>query len=121
VGVSSWDLTVDLTCEFPEPCKSTTKAYLNVPVWDGTPPSTPELEKAAAAIAKHWGGPGKGTVMVHCAHGRGRSCMVACAGLVKAGHVNTWEEAFEVVKRGRPCCKLNAGMRRGLADWAKTQ
>ena len=120
---------MDLTCEFPEPCLDTTTTYVNCPVWDGTPPSSAQLERAATAIAKGWshatakGGKVefKGTVMVHCAHGRGRSCMVACAGLVKAGYCDTWEEAFDVVVKGRSCCKLNGRMRKGLTEWMKTQ
>jgi rhodanese-related sulfurtransferase len=123
--VKKWDLTVDITCEFTESCLDTTTKYVNIPVWDGTPPSTAQIEEAATAVANAWKHDKKtdkftGTVMVHCAHGRGRSCMISCAGLVKAGYCATWEEAFEVVKKGRSCVKLNSSMRKGLDAWVKS-
>lgn len=109
-----WAATIDLTCEFPEGCAGSTERYLLLRCWDGVPPSPEQLERAAAfAVAAHE----DGHVMVHCAHGRGRSTTTMCACLVKAGLHSTWEKAFEAIKRKRNVCKLNRKMRSALTAW----
>ena len=123
-GPSRWEVTVDLTSEFPEMCISTTGIYVNSPVWDGTPPTIENIERCAEAISRGWRGSKKkvgrgGDVMIHCAHGRGRRCLIACAGLVKSGRASDWREGFEIVQRGRRVCKLNQGMRDALERWQK--
>lgn len=108
-----WGGIIDLTVEFPERMK--TQSYLSIATWDGVPAVPEQLEEAAnfAVQARK-----KGDVMVHCAHGRGRSTTVMCACLVKAGLYPTWQEAFEKgIKPGRPVCKLNALMRKALTSW----
>jgi len=108
-----WSGIIDLTVEFPEKMK--TKSYLSVPTWDGVPATPEQLEEAAIFGVEARKG---GDVMVHCAHGRGRSTTVMCACLVKAGLYETWQEAFEKgVKPGRACCKLNGLMRKALTAW----
>jgi len=110
-----WGGVVDLTVEFPESCWSRTKSYLSAPTWDGVPLSKADLEAAAtfAIEAKK-----DGDVMVHCAHGRGRSTTVMCACLVKAGIYDNWKDAFEKgIKPQRPVCKLNKRMRENLTEW----
>jgi len=89
-----WSCVVDLTVEFPELCRAQTESYVHVPLWDGNPPTPELLEHAAstAAAALKKGGSG---VLVHCAHGVGRSTTVMCACLVRVGKFSTWEEAFE--------------------------
>jgi len=108
----TWGGILDLTAEFPESCKS--RNYLNIKCWDGTPPSPADIDRAATfgAMARK-----EGNVMVHCAHGRGRStcCMVAC--LVKAGVYKNVEEAFKGCKPHRPVIKLNGRMKRALEEW----
>jgi len=108
-----WGGIVDLTVEFPE--RMTTKSYLSIPTWDGVPATPSQLEEAAVfAVEAHK----KGDVMVHCAHGRGRSTTVMCACLVKAGLYPTWQEAFEKgIKPGRAVCKLNSLMKKALTAW----
>lgn len=108
-----WGGVVDLTVEFPERMK--TKSYLLVATWDGVPATPAQLENAAtfAVEARK-----QGDVMVHCAHGRGRSTTVMCACLVKAGLFPTWQEAFEKgIKPGRSVCKLNGLMKKALTAW----
>mmetsp|Transcript_101768 Transcript_101768/g.287017 ORF Transcript_101768/g.287017 Transcript_101768/m.287017 type:complete len:299 (+) Transcript_101768:151-1047(+) len=109
-----WAGTVDLTCEFPEGCAKTTERYLLLRCWDGVPPPPPLLERAAlfAVNARAYG-----DVMVHCAHGRGRSTTVMCACLVKAGLYTSWEAALEAIRSKRQVVKLNRSMRSALAAW----
>jgi len=112
-----WAGVIDLTTEFPESTIDRTRAYFSIPTWDGVPASPDQIEEAAnfAVAVKQGGG---GDVLVHCAHGRGRSTTVMCACLVKAGLFPTWEEAMDRgVKPRRPCCKLNGRMRENLTAW----
>ena len=108
-----WGGVVDLTVEFPESCVA--RHYLAAPTWDGVPLAPADLEHAATFAVE---ASKDGDVLVHCAHGRGRSTTVMCAALVKAGLFPTWEEAFEKgIKPYRPVCKLNRRMRQNLAAW----
>jgi len=114
-----WAATIDLTCEFPEGCIDSTSRYLLLRCWDGVPPTAAELEEAAvfAAMAASDHANGTKHIMVHCAHGRGRSTTVMLACLVRAGLYRDWQSAFEAVKRKRPVCRLNSKMREALAAW----
>jgi protein-tyrosine phosphatase len=118
-----WAAIIDLTVEFPETCIDRTRAYLSLPTWDGVPATPEQLEEAASfavlAMASSSNGNGQGCdILVHCAHGRGRSTTVMCACLVKAGLFRTWQEAFEQgIQPKRPVCKLNRRMRQNLTKW----
>lgn len=110
-----WGGIIDLTVEFPERCIDRSQLYLSCPTWDGVPATPAQLEECAtfAVEARK-----KGDVIVHCAHGRGRSTTVMCACLVKAGLYKTWQEAFEQgIKPKRSVCKLNGLMKRALLRW----
>eukprot|EP00968_Pinguiococcus_pyrenoidosus_P021602 scaffold2850_cov235-Pinguiococcus_pyrenoidosus.AAC.15 len=112
----AWAGVLDLTVEFPENCIGQTMAYKLVPVWDGTPPTPQQLEEAAEfCVAAR----ARGKVLVHCAHGRGRSTCCMVAALTKAGAFATWEDAFDACKKKRPVVKLNSKMRRALKAWAE--
>jgi hypothetical protein len=112
----NWAGVIDLTVEFPESTIHRTKSYLSLPTWDGVPASPAQLEEGATfAVAAHETG---GDVLIHCAHGRGRSTTLMCAALVKAGVYPTWEEALEQgIQPARPVCKLNRRMRQALTEW----
>jgi protein-tyrosine phosphatase len=113
-----WAGIIDLTVEFPEACFDRSQSYLLCPTWDGVPANPDKLEEAAnfAVEARK-----KGHVLIHCAHGRGRSTTVMCAALVRAGLFPTWQEAFEKgIKPARPVCKLNTMMKKALAEWQET-
>ena len=83
-------------------------------MWDGVPPSPDQLEESAT-FAVH--SKKDGDILIHCAHGRGRSTTVMCAALVKYGLYSSWQEAFDAVKPGRPVVKLNAKMKDALTRW----
>ena len=121
---TDWVAVIDLTVEFPESTFTRTSAYLSIPTWDGVPASPAQLDEGATfavnAIQHHQGddGGGAGNVLVHCAHGRGRSTTMMCACLVKAGLYANWQEAFEKgIKPGRSVCKLNRRMQEALTQW----
>lgn len=125
-----WAGIVDLTVEFPEKCRPDTMRYLCLPTWDGVPCSPEQLEKAAIfcieareewARRKEKGAvKGEPQILIHCAHGRGRSTTVMCAALIKMGLYSNYEDALEKgIKPGRPCCKLNKMMRTNLAEWQR--
>lgn len=112
-----WACIIDLTTEFEEKCINRTKTYKLVATWDGVPATPAQLEESASFAVnarKQYGG----DVLVHCAHGRGRSTTVMCACLVKAGLFSSWDAAFEKgIKPYRPVAKLNRRMRQNLAEW----
>lgn len=124
-----WAGIIDLTVEFPERCRDNTLRYLCLPTWDGVPCSPEQLEKAANFVVdakEYWmnmkeKGEVEGDephILIHCAHGRGRSTTVMCAAMVKMGMYANFEEALEKgIKPGRPVCKLNAMMRKNLTEW----
>jgi protein-tyrosine phosphatase len=126
-----WAGIVDLTVEFPERCRERTLRYLCLPTWDGVPCTPDQLEKAATFCVEsreEWNRLRKTggvedvepRILVHCAHGRGRSTTVMCAALVKMGLFPNYIEALERgIQPGRPCCKLNAMMRANLAEWQR--
>ena len=105
---------MDLTCELPERLINLTDQYKLVPVWDGTPPSIDLIESAAQFCVANRK---NGHVLIHCAHGRGRSTTVFVAALVKAQKFNHWRDAFDATKLRRPAVKLNAKMRKALDAW----
>ena len=91
-----------------------TGEYLLLPCWDGVPPTPAQIEQAAQLAAQ---GSRDGDVMVHCAHGRGRSTCVMVACLVAAGLFADWEAAFAACKAKRKVVSLNKKMRRALTEW----
>jgi hypothetical protein len=115
LGNRRWACTIDLTVEFTEGCRDTSDTYLLLPCWDGVPPSPKGIERAARLAAE---ASLRGDIMVHCAHGRGRSTCVMVACLVKAGLFSRWEDAYEECRKRRKGVKLNGKMRRALDDWA---
>jgi hypothetical protein len=111
--VTQWAAVIDLTVEFPE--TAITDHYLSIPTWDGVPATPAQLEQGATFAVQHMN---QGPILVHCAHGRGRSTTMMCACLVKANLYPDWQEAFEKgVKPGRNVCKLNRRMKQALAAW----
>lgn len=104
---------LDLTCELPR--RVAAAHYRCVPTWDGTGLSDEGLRDAVAwAVQQRAAGR---RLLVHCAHGRGRSTTALVAALVEAGHFATWEDAFAHV-RERRYVRLNDEQRAALDRWA---
>lgn len=115
----TWSGIIDLTCEFPESARSLdADSYLLLRCWDGVPPTPEQLELAAEFAVRRRA---KGHVIVHCAHGRGRSTTAMCACLVKAGVCKTWQEALSMIQSKRKVCRLNSKMRVALEAWQAAQ
>ena len=112
----TWAAVIDLTVEFPESCRDVTDEYMLVACWDGVPPAPLDIERAARFAAS---AAVRGDVLVHCAHGRGRSTCVMVACLVRAGLFPTWRDAFEACAKRRKGIKLNQKMRNALDAWEK--
>jgi len=123
-----WAGVIDATSEFPERCRTTTKRYLCLPTWDGVPATPKQLETAARFVVEardNWKSlaekgevEGEPHVLIHCAHGRGRSTTIMCAAMVKLGMYPSYEEALEKgIRPARPVCKLNKMMRDALSEW----
>lgn len=108
VGVPA---VVDLTCELPR--RTADGPYLCLPTWDVTVPEPAAVDQAVAWIlARRAEGH---TVLVHCAHGRGRSTHVMLAALVEAGLHASWTEALDHVRSRRPEVRLSSGQAAALA------
>lgn len=109
-----WPAIVDLTCELPR--VGPASSYLCLPTWDVTVPLDQAVDEGVAFILEclERGEP----VLVHCAHGRGRSTMVMLAALVEADLHPTWPEALEHVRRVRPHVRLSAGQTAALDRWS---
>jgi protein-tyrosine phosphatase len=108
-----WEAVVDLTCELPRRCPAA--HYLNLPTWDGVV-RVEDVALAAEFIARH---AKNGHVLIHCAHGVGRSSTVARAGLVASGHFNDVGAALERIREHRPVCKTSPHFEHVLAKWTQ--
>ncbi|KAK2080810.1 hypothetical protein QBZ16_000664 [Prototheca wickerhamii] len=108
---------LDVTCELPLQVQP--PAYLSIPVWDTHCPTPAQLD-AAVLWAERQVAAGR-TVLVHCAHGHGRSAAVLAAILIARGVAETPEEAEALMRAQRPRVKLNARQRRGVELWARSR
>jgi hypothetical protein len=122
VGFSTENLAViDVTCELPRASclRAASVAYLNIPAWDGTPPTVAQIQAACVwGASLHRAGH---RVLVHCAFGIGRSATMGCALLVALGIAPTWHAAFEVIRTKRPGVRLNRLYRKALDEWTTSQ
>lgn len=106
---------VDVTAELPASARGL--AYRCLPVWDTTAPTSAQLAGAAAWVREQRA-LGR-AVLVHCAHGHGRSCVVLCALLVAAGVAADEHEAFAMVVAQRRLARLNAHQTPGMVEYLR--
>jgi hypothetical protein len=87
LNIGLWGIVVDLTVEFPEELVVADSGnYVLIRCWDGVPPLPSQLEIAAQKCAAYLSKSTSGDtlpIMIHCAHGRGRSTCTMCACLVR--------------------------------------
>ena len=107
-----WVAIVDITNELPRMGKS--EKYLNIQSWDGCPPTVEDIQRAVEFVKG-----AKKPVLIHCAHGKGRSATVACAVASAVGSFKSLDEAIAACKRIRPQTSINLRMRARLSDWSK--
>ncbi|GAB4820623.1 hypothetical protein N2152v2_007669 [Parachlorella kessleri] len=106
---------LDVTCELP--LQVIPPAYLCLPVWDTHGPTPRLIEKGV-----QWAGEMRAAgrpVLVHCAHGHGRSATVLCAILMAEGQASSIDEAEALLMAKRPRVKLNERQRNALTKWLK--
>jgi len=58
-------------------------------------------------------------VLVHCAHGHGRSAAMLCAILIEEGKARSVKDAEALIKKQRPRVRLNRNQNDGLSSWFK--
>jgi protein-tyrosine phosphatase len=110
---------IDLTNEIPRIQQEEEGVlYLNYPTYDTTPPLVKDMKDAIEEIRKL--NLKEGSILVHCAYGRGRSCCMLVALLVGLNIYSTWESAFEEIKKKRPNVRLSPEMREELKKMNKT-
>lgn len=111
----SWGVVVDLTCEWSEGVKQR-ESYVSLPLWDGTPPNADQIEEIVGKTleAKKTC---DGDILVHCAHGRGRSACLMVALLVKARLFKNYKDAFSHCVKERSCISLSKGKIEVLDAW----
>lgn len=110
---------VDLAGELPplKALRSDPFAWHAVAVLDRMAPTDAALDAAVAwVVSRVEAGDG---VYVHCAFGRGRSALVACASAIALGAATTAEEAERVVKSARPSIRMRVEQRAALARFAE--
>lgn len=105
---------LDVTCELP--LQVTPPAYLNLAVWDTHAPTVAQIDQGVSwALAQRAAGR---KVLVHCAHGHGRSATVLAAILIAEGLAKGPAEAEALMKAERPRVRLNKRQKAALKQWA---
>ncbi|EFN58779.1 hypothetical protein CHLNCDRAFT_56882 [Chlorella variabilis] len=104
---------LDVTCELP--LQLAPPAYLNLAVWDTHAPTPAQIDQGVqwAMQQRAAGRP----ILVHCAHGHGRSATVLGAILIAEGVAKGAADAEAVMKAERPRVRLNRRQRAALKQW----
>ncbi|KAI7840365.1 hypothetical protein COHA_005909 [Chlorella ohadii] len=104
---------LDVTCELP--LQVTPPAYLNLAVWDTHAPTVAQIDQGVSwALAQRAAGR---KVLVHCAHGHGRSATVLAAILIAEGLAKGPAEAEALMKAERPRVRLNKRQKAALKQF----
>jgi hypothetical protein len=104
---------LDVTCELPLQVRP--PAYKMIPVWDTHSPNPHQIDDAVAWAQDqvHQGH----QILIHCAHGHGRSATVLCAILIADGLAQSIAEAEAILKKQRPRVRLNVRQRAAVTEW----
>ena len=104
------DLILDLTCELWEPrAVRTACAYVSFPTLDA---GIPELEKLLEKIRST-----KGSILIHCAQGHGRSALIAACLLLDRRIVTDAEDAIGRIAAVRAGVRISRSQRRALVSF----
>mmetsp|Transcript_13020 Transcript_13020/g.14925 ORF Transcript_13020/g.14925 Transcript_13020/m.14925 type:complete len:92 (+) Transcript_13020:47-322(+) len=90
---------------------------MNCPAWDGIV-NYEDIDRAAKFLATH---AKNGPVLVHCAHGVGRSTTVMRAALVQAGVCDNINDAYQLIKNYRPIAQSSKRNQALLERWEKSR
>lgn len=143
---NSWDAVLDITNELPR--LSSSQNYHCIPTWDGwdhplkrlnfialvrTAPTVQQLDEACDYIGSLVKKKNENAhILIHCAHGKGRSVTVTTAVLVGLGIEPDWRSAYSrvilsrflfvyqhhhQVRAHRRQAHLNRVMQQRLEDW----
>ncbi|KAG7669411.1 putative Uncharacterized protein YnbD [Nannochloris sp. 'desiccata'] len=104
---------LDVTCELPLQVRP--PAYKMIPVWDTHSPLPDQIDDAVV-WAQEQERQGR-QILIHCAHGHGRSATVLCAILVANGQAQSIAEAEATLKKERPRVRLNVRQRAAVTEW----
>ena len=107
---------VDVTCELPLAASTAPSAYLALPVWDTHAPALAQIDAGVAFVRAQVAAGRK--VLVHCAHGHGRSAVLLGAVLIADGEAADADVAVALMRRARPRVRLNRRQRTALEKWA---
>lgn len=106
---------IDCTNEYQ---RTVERPYICLPTWDTQGVNASNIKKAVDfALEQRKLGR---AVLVHCAHGHGRSAGVILACMIVAGDVQTIEEGLRQIQEVRPKVKLNGMQRRNLQKYLTT-
>ncbi|QDT40907.1 hypothetical protein Pan241w_09660 [Gimesia alba] len=103
---------IDLTCEFNEPAKLRKRNYLSCPILDRGVPALHELQSWIPQIAAL-----KGTILIHCAEGHGRTGLFTAALLIYQGHAESPDAALDYIQSRRPEVRLSGAQKRLLREF----
>jgi protein-tyrosine phosphatase len=119
-SLKEWDVVLDLTCETMEMATVRPENYYCVAVFDGTPIPSDDLEQAVEFVMNKTNKlTEKKRILIHCAHGIGRSTMTTLAILLRAGIVDDVNKGFSLIKQSRSIVHLNWRMRDELQRWVR--
>lgn len=104
---------LDVTCELP--LQLIPPAYKLLKVWDTHAPTAEQIE-VGVAWAQAQSAAGR-PVLVHCAHGHGRSATIICALLIAEGYAKGLDDAEAYMKVERPRIRLNRRQRLAVKQW----
>jgi hypothetical protein len=99
-------VVVDVTSELPTSAVYASPPFERIahPLLDRSFPNDRDLDALVDRVLSHVEA-GRG-VFIHCAFGRGRSALVACAVVLASGRAETAEEALALVRAARPAVRI---------------